>query len=224
MATGMEYALARVAARRAMMVEESAWRRLETAPSPSVFLKLARETPLSRWLGSVGQGVDGMEMERQLRWSYRRHALEVAGWVPEAWREGVAWMGWLPWTPLLRPGAAALFPLASEEGSEWEGLRRGMEAEGWGYWLAEWRARWPRGAAREWVALTRLEAMVGRHGARMSGEEDGWAARGALMGALRLSYRRWEGVGRVAVYLGMSLLELERLRGAMSRRIAFGEG
>jgi hypothetical protein len=215
----LELAHARIGARWGARPDEALWRRIETTRDLDAMLALARGSALGWWLGALDAGAGLHRIERTLRERWRERIAEVAGWMPAAWQEALRWCARLIDLPALQPWAPSqALPAWADAGSPPADaavlLRR---------WLVQWRLRLPRADGREAIER-QLVPLVERHLRAFAapGAADGWALRRALQERLVLLWRRHpaEPVGAF-VYLGLSALELERLRGEITRRAAF---
>lgn len=93
-------------------------------------------------------------------------------------------------------------------------------------WRAEWRRRLPAAAASQGID-THLVPLVVQHASAFAAPQavDGWALRRQLQSRLVLLLRRTLVEPVTAfVYLALSALECERLRGELVRRAAFPRG
>lgn len=241
--TRFAYCQARIQARFADLPGEDEWSRLAGSRTLSGFIEEARTGPLRPWVKGFSALSEPHAIERGVRALAWDLVHETAHWVPGAWREAVRWVAWLPALPALRqmarggpmPGWVArdygLHPLLGESG---EPDRRAIDAIGLGgvvrtgepdrvaiRWLAEWRRRCDdarAGARRELDAMAeRVKAHLDAF--RLADPEQAWGLRRTLREELRLKFHQ-RPLQPVAVflYLGMVLLDLERLRAAMLAR------
>jgi hypothetical protein len=243
--TDFEYAQARLLARYGDRPSDDTWGQLRSTRTAAQLLTVARRSGLGRWVAGLDERQDVGDSDRAIRRAFFRHALEVADWVPERWSLSVAWTTWLPelsaFDAVLRSGvervlgahgfvepgdnplvercsdliARELRPLATGE------LAPAMRAR----WSARFRRLWPPMDATRRRALEELCALVSNHLGRMGRigvETDGWGLRAELASDLGRCFRRAP-PGPVAVYsyLGLVLLDLERLRGGLVRRLLF---
>jgi hypothetical protein len=239
--TDFGYAQARLQARHAERLSESAWAALGGQGDAQAFVERARQTPLRRWLHGISGGASVHEIERRLRREFVAAIERVARWVPRRWRAAVeccAALVYLPLASRLRSEEAreawmddeAAFalsaiawrpPLASGE------TRDGTALDAW---LGVWRASWPRGAPD---ARARLEGAIGRLRAELrllaplaarealAGREV-WSRRRALAAEFARRFRA-DSLTAAAVFdaLLLDALELERLRAELVRRTLY---
>jgi hypothetical protein len=191
------YAQARLGARHAERVSPATWLRLETHRSAESFLEAARATPLARWLGRVDRNPDPHAVEAALELEFANHVEEVADWIDDPWARSVRWLRWLP---LL------------------ERDDRHLD------WYEHFRSLWPRTGRQ---GLEALCGLVTRHLAAMAtaaSAEDGPMLRAELARDLAREFRR-QPASPVALvsHLGLTLLDLERLRGGILVRLLFSD-
>jgi hypothetical protein len=107
----IEYAQARLQARYGARATAALWTQVRSARSLAALLESLRDSPLKRWVGAVGVEADVDAIELHLRASFRDCVEEVAGWMPDAWRQAVRWTRYLVDLPAivrLAGGEAAL--------------------------------------------------------------------------------------------------------------------
>lgn len=237
---GFHYGQARLQARHGQRLDEESWRRLAAIPGFAVFLKQARETPLARWLQSVGADAGHEETDRALRLRFREHVAEVARWLPEAWQPAVRWIATLvdlaalahvsaghppaPW--MLRDPRLAPLCQGGADWGEYDPLirrwRRGDPPAR--AWLDHWQSLWPR-ESRSDRPLLSLLALLHQAGSALAGEQDAAAGRAIhqqLASQLEGRFRHLLFHPGVAfVHLALVALEMARLRGALCRRLLF---
>lgn len=238
-ASSWAYLQTRLQARHALFLDPEAWQRLDAAPGYAVFLKQARLTPLEQWLQTLPTEGSPHNVEAWLRERFQQRVEEVASWMPKPWRAAVQWVQWLPMLPALRHAAEGrpLLPWMERDprlragGAEASALAPLLEAARRGrpvleVWLEQWRSAWPQAApAKEMESLARRLLRHGERFALLGGADEAWKARQSLRQELTFAFRRHGGTP-VAGFLHLALvaLELERLRGALSRRALFGVG
>lgn len=214
------FAQARLQARHGERLTEADWRALEGAHSLGRYLEHARATALKRFVARIGADMDAHEIERELRAQARDYVDEVAAWAPQRWRAAIGWLRALPDAPLV------------------DGLRQGAPARGWmgadptlAAWRdgeaatarspaappGDWRALWPKEKAR-CATLARLAGQA-RDLAPTAGQAEG---RPALERALTRAIRAHAATPAALVgHIGLVFVDLERLRGGLSRRALF---
>ena len=246
-AGSLEYAHARLSARYGNRPDELAWRRIEHVRALPALLDAVRASALSVWLGGIGAHSTPHEIERVLRGHWRDLVAEVTAWMPEAWQPAVRWCALLVDLPLLQhlarggavppwlrddpihgrlaerepagsgavPADKALAPLAAA----WiEPDRIGS------LWLAEWRRRIPASHRADDAIMDETGRALGAHFAAFRDRtvRDGWPLRRALQARLSLLFRRAVIDPSAAfIFLALSALDLERLRGEILRRVLF---
>ena len=95
------YVQARLQARHGERLQETDWRAIEAARSIDQFIERARCSPLRRFTERVHARTSSHGIERMLRDAWRSYVTEVAGWVPEAWRQAVMWTSHFPELPII---------------------------------------------------------------------------------------------------------------------------
>lgn len=210
------YAQARLQARHAERVPAAVWIRLDTSQSVEHFLEATRGTALSRWIRLLDRTPDAHAVEAALELEFRVHVDEVADWVDSPWNRSVRWMRWLPLLERLdaQPDDESLRQLVAEDDAST--LFDGNASD---CWYRQFRALAPRGGK----SLTSIVELVARHVSAMreaSAEQNAWLLRAELARDLERMFRR-QPATPVAVFshLGLTLLELERLRGAILLRL-----
>jgi hypothetical protein len=217
----LELAHARIAARWGARPDDALWRRIETTHDLDAMLALARASSLVQWLGSIEAGTGLHATEQLLRQRWRQRADEVAAWMPPAWQPSLRWCAELIELPGLQPWArgrplpawATTHAKTGDDGSATL-LER---------WLARWRQLLPRHGGRAAIERHLLPLLEGHRRAFAAPHTvDGWALRRELQARLVLLLRR-HAVEPVEafVYLALCAVELERLRGEITRRAAF---
>jgi hypothetical protein len=96
------YAQVRLQSRFGQRADEQVWLRLHTILDLASYLQTAQQTALRPWVLGLSPGHNSHEMELALREKYRRHVDEVAGWMPDDWREPLQWIKRLPDLPALQ--------------------------------------------------------------------------------------------------------------------------
>jgi hypothetical protein len=210
------YAQARLQARHAERVPAKVWIRLETSQSVEHFLQAARGTSLLRWIRLLDREPDARSVEATLELEFRAHVDEVADWVDEPWAPSVRWTRWLPLLERLeaRPLDERIARLVKES----DALPL-LDGDASGYWYEHFRALCPKGGAK---AVEPVVELVTRHLSAMSGatEANGSALRAELGRGLERCFRHQPATpAAVFSHLGLTLLELERLRGAILLRL-----
>lgn len=237
------YAQARLQAWYARLPDEDAWARLAAARTLTAFLADARTASFGLWVKGFSRHSDVHDLERGLRMQFRGTVDMAADWVPDAWREAVAWTRWLPGLPLLArlahgepaPGWTSRDYLFAgfvddhgaprREALTLAGLAPLLSANDVGTaWLREWRLRWPRCGHDARRALESLIEVLAAHRRlfRSAAPPDAWPARHALRGQLcRRFHRCLLQPATVFIFVALVALDLERLRAELIGRALF---
>ncbi len=228
------YARARIGARHGLRLQGADWKALESAHSLSHYLEQARATYLRRFLTQIGSDLDEHAIERVLRREASSYAEEVAAFAPSRWRPAISWLGTLALLPLAGGLAAGAAPpewladdplLAAKLPQAPKTFRLGWRAGNRPAqdWLRRWRECWPRSNSSA-PELTRLVAQIQR--ALSAERRDGALSGRHRSKVARLLTRsfRTHGASPIAIvcHVALTLLDIERLRGALARRRLFG--
>ncbi|MEO5345103.1 MAG: V-type ATPase subunit [Magnetococcus sp. YQC-9] len=216
---------ARLQARHAERLTPAQWNRLVAVDSLEAFISRGRETALLGWLEGVDPFADAHHLEERMRMVWIRQVGMVAAWTPKAWRAAVLWLAVLPdlgvaaWR---RGRMGADYPWFERlEGLERLGL--GQSEDPFAGWVARWQALWPPEAeARR--ALTGLVELLELYRSRLHDHDapESWTLWAELRAELGLRFRRLAlQPGALFVHLGLTGLELLRLRGELCRRALF---
>jgi len=242
------YAQARLQARHGQRPDERLWRRLQGIGELSHYLQVARRSVLQRWVAGLQPRQSSHAIEVSLRRQLRIYVDEVAGWLPEPWRAPIGWAKRLPDLPaiqhLLSEAAApawmnadpVLAPFAAGTFAERRKAVLDSEcaclAQHWNpsvplyqTWLQCWEQMWPH-SPRLAPGLRRLGALHATPvGAALAGVTDvGGQQRAALQAQYERAFRRCPFQPAAAfAHLGLVALDVQRLRGAILRRLLFGE-
>ena len=246
-AGSLEYAHARLGARFGERPDELAWRRIEMIRDVGAMLDAARATPLGAWLGEIGPDADAHAIELALRAHLRERVTTIATWMPSAWRASIEWCALLLDLPVLqhlaRGGAppqwlrddpldAALREQGAAQGNAARGDAGPASLLSAGkadpdriasLWRAEWVRRLPV-RITEAALLGDLVRLLTAHAAafREPLQIEGWALRRALHARLTQMFRRATLEPEAAfIFLALSALDCERLRGEILRRVVF---
>lgn len=249
----LEYAHARIWARHGQRPGEALWRRIETTRDLAAVLELARGSALACWLEGIGPAAGAHGIEQALRRHWRERVSEVVAWMPPAWAAAIEWCAVLADLPALQHLARGDAPWpwmaadprlrvlldAGDGGDGGKGgppevraMRSLLDTARAGrndllpLWRAEWRRRLPLAEASQGIDA-HLEPLLVQHASAFAAPRavDGWALRRQLHSRLVLLLRRTLVEPVTAfVYLALSALECERLRGELVRRAAFPRG
>lgn len=236
----LEYACARISARFGERPNEAAWRAIAVVRGFAAFLDAARSPPFRHWISGITADAGPHAVEAALVGHWRALVDELRGWMPERWHDAISWAGALVDLPvaqyLARGGAAlpwmqddpvyrelgrnaAASPSRSPLAVAWthpEGLFRA--------WGAEWSRRIPRIAWAEPAAIANCARLLLAHRAALADPSigDGALLRRALVSRLTALYRQATLDPAAAfIFLALSALDMERLRGELLRRAIF---
>jgi hypothetical protein len=238
---------ARLQARHGERLQEADWRAIEAARSIDQFIERAHASPLRRFSERVHARTSSHAIERILRDAWRSYVMEVAGWVPAAWRQAVMWTSHVPELPIidaLLKGDAPkwirqdpVFAVLTEtdprkrSAALTNSLLDPLVASGAreetlaARWSTHWRSLWPHRRKTDKSALLDLAATINAHVERLdhtSMQEKSAPYRRDLTRTLTRMFRRHSGSPTaVFCHLALVALDLERLRGGLIRRRLF---
>jgi hypothetical protein len=238
------YAQARIQARFARLPSDADWQQLAGVRGLAGFLEEARAGTLRHWVKPLSGASDSHDIEVGLRTVFREQVAEIAGWLPEPWRDAVRWTRWLVLIPLFERLAEGgglpdwiardhdLQELLDASGIlDPERVRRagaggllGVGGEPATFWRTEWRRRWPPVKSESRRNLEDLANLLARHleDFRRDTPENAWALRRLLRARLgHLFHRRPLQPAVVFIYLALVLLDMERLRSELVGRALF---
>jgi hypothetical protein len=239
----LDYAQARLAARFGERPDEVAWRLIEVIRGLPALLEAARGLPLQQWLAGITPDAGPHAIEAALVFRWRALVAEVTSWMPPAWQAAVEWAGALADLPvvqyLARGGEALPWMRADAVYRELCGEISAPLAAGplaplaaaWSHpdrllraWRDEWARRLPHGAFVDTPIIDDCARAL--HANRAAAADatltDGTALRRALAARLTLLFRRATLDPAAAfIFLALSALDLERLRGELLRRAIF---
>jgi hypothetical protein len=237
----LDYASARLCARFGERPDELAWRSIEPIRGLPALLDTAQKLPFRRWIEAVTASATPHEIEAALISRRRALVAEVARWMPQVWQAAIEWadvladlpvlehisrggemLAWMRDDPLYGPlGDEAPRPPASGPLSPlavgWrrpDGLFRA--------WRVEWVRRLPRPGADPRLLHELEQAVASQRVTRSGVSAETTARRGSLAARLAMLFRRATGDPAAAlIFLALSALDLERLRGELLRRAVF---
>ncbi|HRX35707.1 MAG TPA: hypothetical protein P5337_04865 [Aestuariivirga sp.] len=235
------YAQARLAARFGGRASEADWARLAATADAGSLVDAAKRTPLGRYLAGTSADQSIHAVEKSLRDAWRSEVAEVAGWYPARFRPVFAWLSVLPllsaMTHLLGQGAAQpwmsnepqLAPFITETSEDMAkrltdaGLKDLLPAVSGepsvvSCWLRHWKSLWPASAKDRLEMETFLAGILVKRD-----HQDGLAlvfgdlddARNVLARVFR---RHQRSIAGALAYLGLSAIDLMRLRGEIAVR------
>lgn len=221
----LDYALARLKARRAQATRAAGWAPLRIARSLAAALDVLRGGLGPAWVEGLGTLSEAHAIEAHLRGRFRAQVEEIAGWTDPAWQAALRWCGWLPCLPLLRLGSRERLP------EDWpddlppllagDAPRRGEQQ-----WRAGLVQRMPDLSEDETLGFTRLEQVLTRHRERFAAlpPGSGWLERERLEADLEVL--RWRDP-LAPVLQGIAVAQLwldyERVRGELLRLVLVPE-
>lgn len=240
-AGSLDYAHARLCARFGDRPDELVWRRIETVRDVGAMLETARTSALAVWIAGVAPDAGTHAVERAMRAHWHERVNVIAAWMPSSWRASIEWCALLVDLPVLqhlaRGGASPRWlsddPLRAALGEDHRRRPAGSStlldaaaanpdrlAE---IWRAEWDRRLPDARQRTSL-LQETIRIVAEHWKtfRDPRATDGRALRQALHARLSRLFRRATLDPAAAfIFLALSALDFERLRGEILRRVAF---
>lgn len=220
-ASGFSYALARLHARLAARMDEPGWQQLEASLDFAHALERAGRTPVARVTRQLNRTSGLHTIEAGLRQALMDDTAEIAAWLPPKWRAVAMWFALLP--DLRRKEVAA------SDTAEPDWLPEGRE--GWqnarAAWLDEWqrRRRSARGGAALEAGLAPLLSRflgAGDEEAAVSPRHPSWNDLETHF--LKVFRKGGNGPEAVFAYLGLVLLDSERLRGTLMGQAVFARG
>jgi hypothetical protein len=245
-AGSLEYALARMHARLGRRPPEAAWRSIEQSRDIAPILDLCRETSLQSVVKELPAPCDLHSVDHAVRLGWRRAVDEALNWMPPDYADALQWCRLVPLLPALahlaRGGDPALWMRTEPDLAELSAApgdqRAAIVAHGrlaplsivWQKpeflaeaWTAEWQRRLPPEALED-TALASLARELERHLEHFQDADTHEAPelRRDLESHLLATFRR-NPLDSAAVFawLGLTALDLERLRGELARRLAF---
>ena len=221
------YAQARIQAHHGQRPNAGHWQRLEAVAGYPLFLKQAREPPLSPWLQNIAAEPEVHLLEQHLRKSFSQYIAQVASWLPGPWQPAVLWLNRLHTLPARQyqlegnpphPGFSEQ-PLPPLDGP-WRADTPLDRA-----WLDHWQDLWPSSPAPWTRGRDKLVRLLQEHRQRFSSLETAETARKAretLTRQLEIGFRHHAGQpAAVFIHLALTALMVERLRGGLVRRCLF---
>ena len=214
----LDYAMARIAARFGERPTEATWRALAVIRELPALLDAARQPPFRRWTAGLAPDADAHAIEAALRANGRALAAEVRLWMPARWQPAVDWactLADLPVAHYLAQGGAPLHWMRDDAAYRDLAHAAVVIPAHPAAVLREWGDEWWRRVPERTAPLRELARLVQAH----RGAD---ADRHALVARLALLYRRAPVDPAAAfVFLALSALDMERLRGELLRRLLF---
>lgn len=220
------------------------WQQIEATRDLGALLQLLRSGTLARWTARLPARPGVHEIERRLREEWLHAVDEIASWQPAPWRDATRWMRWIMYLPslqkLARGGRApawmradpVLGPVVARAPAERAGSLRGTllaplqdgfsaTADVARTWSRHWESLWPRAHAGH-APLVRVLALLRRARALLAEAPPETASRDTLRTLerrLELVFRRHPlSPAATASFIGLMLLDQQRLRGALAVR------
>ena len=231
-AGSLEYAHARLSARFGNRPDEATWRRIETTRGLAPVLDAARASPLAAWVGGIDPDAGPHAVERAMRAHLHERVAATAAWMPPTWRASVEWCSVLVDLPLLqclaRGGTSPRWlydgdPERRRALAAFSATRDADPDRLGSTWREEWQRRLPAGHDG-FALLGEFVRLVALHLAAFADPQliDGWAERRSLQARLARLFRRATLDPAAAfIFLALSALDFERLRGEILRRVVF---
>lgn len=241
------YAGARAQARLGTRPSPDDWRLLESAGGLAQYLHSARATLLAPVVRHFTSSSPPHAIDRSLRNDWRSEVDGIGYWVPETWREAVAWTAWLPYLPAvisLADGGEAMAWMADDPVlstlalHDADARRQAIldsvfselaespsEDDPLHWWMRRWQASWPAGASaqgglRELVELLELHlGAMQAHTLREDAARDLRSTFDTRVSRLLRAQRRQPAA--VFCLLLLTSLDLWRLRSGLIRRALY---
>ena len=241
------YVQARLQARHGERLTEDDWRALGAAQSFDHYLDRAHATTLHRFVDRLNASMNSHSLERLLGAAWRDYVAEVASWLDRDWQAAVQWTALAPDLPAIAALLRDDIPAWLKDDARWADFTEGDapqrltrlttspfapllpasdRATGLAArWTAHWRRWWPASAKADARALTALTQLVIDHHTQLTASlppETSAPHRLDLARRLTRLFRR-HGASPVAVFSHLALvaLDMERLRGGLTRRRLF---
>jgi hypothetical protein len=245
-AGSLEFALARMHARLGRRLPDAAWRSIEQARDIAPILDLCRGSSLQAVVKELPAPCDLHSVDHAVRLGWRNAVAEALAWMPPEYGEALQWCRLVTLLPALahlaRGGDAALWmrvdPDLAELSAAPKEQRAAIVARGplaplsimWNTpeflaeaWTAEWQHRLPPEALED-TSLATLAHDLERHLEHFqdANSHEAPELRKELEANLLATFRR-NALESAAIFawLGLTALDLERLRGELARRLAF---
>jgi hypothetical protein len=241
-----EYALARMHARIGRRPPEAAWRSIGQARDIAPILDLCRETSLQAVVKELPASCDLHAVDHAVRRGWQRAVADARTWMPAEYTEALQWCRLVPLLPALahlaRGGVPAgwmrVEPDLAQLCSAGKEQRAAIVAKGplaplaivWNSpdalaeaWTAEWQRLLPVEALED-ATLATLARALERHLEHFQDADTHEAPelRQELESKLLATFRRSPPESAaVFAWLGLTALDLERLRGELARRLVF---
>jgi len=241
------YTQTRLQARHGMRPDERIWQIVESKKDLANYLQSARQTQLRYWVAGLQSSDNHHTIETTLAKLYREYVLDVARWVPSAWRESVEWIAVLVYMPAIQhlllgnTSRSWMADIPELKSMTMSNLNMRLDAfsqtpyapllDAWqenqslaSAWLTCWQSLWPDKKPQAQAPLQHLITLVQEHleiFSRLSPATT-WRQRQRLASKLTLMFRKYA-YQPVAIFIHLLLeaLDLERLRSAILQRSLF---
>lgn len=239
------YTQTRLQARHGMRPDEHIWQIVESKKELANYLQSARQTPLRYWVAGLQSTDNHHTIETTLAKLYREYVLDVAHWVPSAWRESVEWVAVLVYLPAIQhlllgnTSRSWMVDIPELKSMTMSNLNMRVDAfsqspyarllDTWqenqtlvSAWMVCWQSLWPEKKSQ--APLHKLIALVQEHlelFKRLSPATT-WRQRQRLAARLTLMFRKhaYQPV-EIFIHLLLVALDIERLRSAILQRSLF---
>jgi hypothetical protein len=230
----LAYVQTRIQARCGERLDDADWRSLEAVRSAAQFLDLARNTSLAPWADRLSAEMALHTIERRLRAAWRETVEEIATWLPERWQKPIRSLAILPELPVRDHSARGYGSPSWLEGDDTfggaalsSGEESGDAASSVGAeWLAGWREFRPSLSAGEAGALDKLIGTLFANfntAYRDTPTSRYRPSRTVIEAVCFRVFRRHAGSPVAALaYLLLVMLDFERFRGGLLKRVLFG--
>lgn len=241
------YVQARLQARHGLRPDAATWTRLEGAVDVPGLLRLIEGSCLAPWVDSLHETTDVHSLERALRQVWLNYVNAVAEWSPPGWRVAIRWIVVLLILPAMqhkRSGGAfppwlqtdVNFRFLSDEFSHqiprpFRGLpvaslqNATTEVSLSKAWQEVWRSLWPARSDRIARDLLSMVNLVEHHWDELGALDPPFSSAERLYALERDLHRRFRRGASTPVaifcHLGLSALDLQRLRGNLVTRALF---
>lgn len=217
----LDYALARLAARRARRPGPATWRALESLRAFAPALAAARNGGLVHWLDGIDARSDPHRIEAALRAAWRAEVAALARWLPARWQPALA--ACADWIDLPRLRAIGAAEGADKDLARLHASLPGGHRDPDAAWQALLLARLCEAGAVSDPAFARLARALTLHRERFAvlPPGNGWPLRADLDDwLLGFLHTAPPGPATAFAWVALQALEIERVRGVLLPRAA----
>ena len=241
------YTQTRLQARHGMRPDEHIWQLVESKKDLANYLQSAKQTPLRFWVAGLQATDNHHVIETTLSKLFREYVLDIAHWVPSAWRESVEWVAVLVYLPAIQhlllgnTSRSWMVEIPELKSMTMSNLNMRLDAfsqspyarllDAWqenqplaSAWLACWQLLWPEKKSPAQAPLQQLINVVQEHLEifRQLSPATTWRQRQRLAARLTMMFRKYtyEPVN-IFIHLLLVALDMERLRSAILQRSLF---